>query len=172
MKRIVYAGSLLVLILFFTVPAFPQLKIGYINSAKILTEFKDAVEVDAKLQRESEKMAGDINRMRAQIDSLMADYEKKQLIYSREKKAEVEGRIQTMYADVQRVQMEKFGEEGEFEKLRIQLLNPVLEKIDKVIKEVGQEGNYDFIFDARQGNIVYAIEDKYDITDLILERLK
>ncbi|MFC1726402.1 OmpH family outer membrane protein [candidate division KSB1 bacterium] len=172
MKRFVYVGSLLVLILFFTVPVFAQMKIGYINSARILTEFKDAIEVDQKLQRESEKMAGDINRMRVQIDSLLADYEKKQLIYSREKKAEVEGRLQTMYADVQKAQQDKFGENGEFEKLRIQLLNPILEKIDKVIKELGQEGTYDFIFDARQGNIVYADEDKYDITDLVLERLK
>lgn len=156
----------------FSSPALGQLKIGYINSNRILMEYKEAVEVEQKFQKEVEKSANEINKMKATMDSLYADFERKQLIWSEQKKADTQARLQAMYAEIQQKQMDKFGEQGEMQKLRADLLQPVLEKIDKVIKEIGQEQDFDFIFDAIQGNIVYSKEDKYDITDQVLEKLK
>jgi len=159
-------------ILLFGSPVSAQLKIGYINSQRILNEFEEAKKVDKKLKQESERMAQDINNMKARLDSLMADYEKKQLVLSEQRKADMEQRMNQLYADLQQTQMEKFGEQGELAKLQQELFKPILDKIDVAIKEVGNEGNFDFIFDAANGNIVFAKEDKYDVTDLVLEKLK
>ena len=146
--------------------------VSYINSDRILSEFQEAKDVDAKLSAERDKMAAEINTMKNGIDSLYAELGRKQLIWSEQKKQETQAQLQTMYASFQQAQMDKFGEGGELAKLNEELLNPVLEKIDAAIKEVGTEGNYDFIFDTVNANIVYAKDDKFDITDLVLEKLK
>ena len=67
--------------------------------------------------------------------------------------------------------MEKFGQGGELERLQIQLLKPVLEKIDKAIQKVGNEEGYDYIFDAVAGAIVFAL-DSHNVTEKVLDELQ
>ena len=51
------------------------------------------------------------------------------------------------------------------------LLQPILQVIDTAIQNVGKEKGYDYIFDAVQGSIVYAL-DANNLTADILEELK
>ena len=49
-------------------------------------------------------------------------------------------------------------------------MQPIIDKVNTVIQKIGEDGDYDVIFDAAVGNIVYAKED-FDLTDLVLEDL-
>ena len=52
-------------------------------------------------------------------------------------------------------------------KKKEELYSPILEKADKAIKDVAKSNNYDYVFDASRGNILYAKE-----TDNILPLVK
>ena len=53
-----------------------------------------------------------------------------------------------------------------------EFMEPVLEKINTVIKKIGDEEKFDFIFDTAAGNILYASENQPDLTDQVLKELE
>ena len=93
------------------------------------------------------------------------------MLLSEEKKLERQQELQTLALEAQKYQNDKWGEQGEYFKLREQLLKPIIDKINGVINQVGEEEDYDFIFDTVEGNLVFA-KDKFDLTDRILEELE
>ena len=46
-------------------------------------------------------------------------------------------------------------------------MKPISEKVQRIIDKIAKEENFDFIFDARAGGIIYALP-KYDLTDRVL----
>ena len=87
------------------------------------------------------------------------------------KKQEIQQQLTQKQQDLERFQMEKFGQGGELERLQIQLLKPVLDKIDKAIQKVCNEEGYDYIFDAVAGAIVFAL-DSHNVTEKVLDELQ
>ena len=83
----------------------------------------------------------------------------------------MESDITRKQQEIQEWQMKYFGPEGELYKLQNELLAPILQTIDKVIRSIGEERGYDYIFDAVQGSIVYAL-DSHNLTQDVLDALK
>jgi outer membrane protein len=100
------------------------------------------------------------------------DYDKRKLLLSDQKRVELEKELTTLETKFNELRNTKYGPGGEFQKKQEELLKPVLDKVNKAVKKVAQENNFDFIFD-RSGDIlfIYAKED-YDVTNLVLEKLK
>ena len=67
------------MILFLT-PTMAQLKIGYILSERIRTEFEDFKEAESQLQLEYRKVQTEFDKMVLKMDSLKQDYEVKRLM--------------------------------------------------------------------------------------------
>jgi len=55
------------------------MKIGYVNSEQILSEYKEAVDAMAKLETESKKMQEEFKAMQQKGQELLAEYEKRNL---------------------------------------------------------------------------------------------
>lgn len=57
-----------------------------------------------------------------------------------------------------------------------QLVTPIMEKIDKAIKEVGKEGNYLYIISSDAGQagnpiLLYVGSEEYNVTNTVLKKL-
>ncbi|MCK4978770.1 MAG: OmpH family outer membrane protein, partial [Candidatus Delongbacteria bacterium] len=50
------------------------------------------------------------------------------------------------------------------------LMQPIIDKINEVIKSVSEKGKYDYVFDANTGTLLFA-KPEYEITDEILKVL-
>ena len=74
-----YLIALFYFILFLT-PTTAQLKIGYILSERIRTEFEDFKEAESQLQLEYKKVQTEFDKMVLKMDSLKQDYEVKRLM--------------------------------------------------------------------------------------------
>ena len=59
---------------------FAQLKIGYIQSERIRTEYEEFTEAESQLQMEYQKVQVEYEKMIMQLDSLNKDYEVKRLM--------------------------------------------------------------------------------------------
>ncbi|HDQ44581.1 MAG TPA: OmpH family outer membrane protein [bacterium] len=157
--------------LFFAGLAEAQLKLGYVNSQAVLAQYQPAIDAQKKLEREATVWNQELQAMSMEIRSLQERLEQQRLMLSEARKQELEQELQTLYIRAQQYQEEKWGEEGEFARRRAELLQPVIEKINEVIEQVGDEGSFDFIFDTIAGNLLYA-QEKHDLTDKVLQHLK
>tara|TARA_B100001123_G_C15197913_1_gene982110 strand:- start:421 stop:999 length:579 start_codon:yes stop_codon:yes gene_type:complete len=150
-----------------------DMKIGYIDSNRIMNELDEVREVKVELEKEQRKMEVEMQGMISKRDSLVQAYElQKILLVDENKRMEKEKEIVLLEQDIERFQMEKFGPNGgEIYKLQNQLLAPVLAKIDAAIQKIGKERGYNYIMDAVSGALVYAIES-HDLTDDVIQELR
>ena len=73
------------LILFFTIICgilSAELKIGYIDSQKIMSSFEPVRQVQIKLEKEQRKLENEMNTLMTHLDSLTQDYERQRLLMS------------------------------------------------------------------------------------------
>jgi len=145
-------------------------KLAYVQSQRILAEYQEYVDVQNKLNeirngydQEYQKMVKEYNDMIEEIDS-------QSLLLSPEKKQEKMKQAQEKALAIERYKYEKLWPEGELYKKSMEFTTPIIEKINKLIADIGEQEGYDFIFDASSGALVHALP-KYDITDLIIEKL-
>ncbi len=151
--------------------SFSETKIGYIDSQVIMSEYEDVRQVQVELEKEQKRLQTVYEKKLVSLDSLRTAYETGKIILSQQKKVQMENEIVSKEQEIQKWQLEYFGPEGELYKLQNQLLAPILNTIDSVIRKIGEERSYDYIFDAVQGSIVYAL-DSHNLTPDVLEALK
>ncbi len=162
----------IVIILSFGILLSNSMKIGYIDSNRIMNELDEVREIQVELEKEQRKMESDMEGLISKRDSLIQSYERQQILMNDQRKLEKQQEIQQISQDIERFQMEKFGPNGgEIYKIQNQLLAPVLSKIDDAIQKIGKDRGYDFIMDAVSGALVYAI-DSHDLTDEIIDELR
>jgi len=150
---------------------YADTKIGYIDSQIIMAEYEDVRQIQVELEKEQKKLQSIYEKKLTSLDSLTNAYQTGSIILSEQKKKQMESDITRKQQEIQEWQMKYFGPEGELYKLQNELLAPILQTIDKVIRTIGEERGYDYIFDAVQGSIVYAL-DSHNLTQDVLDALK
>ena len=147
-----------------------EIKIGYVDSNEIMSNFEEVRQVQVDLEKEQRRLEGDLNNLISRLDSLKQDYQRQRLLMSESRRNEKENEITNMEKSVQKFQLDKFGPEGEIYKKQNQLLKPVLGKIDAAIQQVGSDRGYDFILDAMSGALLYAL-DSHNLTEAVMDEL-
>jgi outer membrane protein len=161
----------LVLVAGLTTTALAEQKIGFVNSDRILAEYKEAQEAQSKLDVEAKKLQGEYQQMLVKLDSLNKAYEQQKMLMSESRRQEKEDELIKLQQQIQVFQQQKLGPQGEIYQKQNEIVGPVLEKVKNVIKQVAEDNNYDFIFDTVAGNILYA-EPVHDITDDVIYQLE
>jgi len=158
------------LVLSLNVLGFAQEKFAYVNSQKILADFQEAIEVQNKLEEIRNQYEAEYQKMVQEYQAMAEEIESQSLLLSEEKKQEKLRQAQQKAMDIDKYKYDKLGPEGELYRKNIELTKPVYDKINKVIQKIGDDEEIDFIFDASQGAILWALP-KYEITDRIIEEL-
>ena len=169
MKKVVLV---LTILLFAAAENFGQLKIGYVDSDTIMKQLPDAQDNQKKLDALIKEWQEELNKMEKDWKAKYDDYEKRKLILSEQKRAEIEKELVQMEDATTKYRTDKFGVRGELFQKQEELTKPVLNRIFNAIEEVAKENDYDFIFD-RSGDIIFLYaKEQYDVTNQVLEKLK
>ena len=147
-----------------------DLKIGYIDSERIFRSYTGTSDAQSKLDQEVTEWETKAEDMRKEVEGLQQELEAQSLLLSEEKKREKEQTLQSKYAEYQQFVTSIWGPQGEAVKRNEELTKPIIEKIDAILKTIGEEENYTFIFDAVGGGLVYA-KPTFDLTDRVIEEL-
>lgn len=153
----------------FTVNGFAQ-KYGYVQSQRILAEYQEYVDVQNKLEEIRNGYDAEYQAMVKQYNDMLEEIDSQSLLLSPEKKQEKMQQAQEKALAIERFKYEKLGPEGEFYRKSVEFTKPIIDKINALIAKIGEDEEYDFIFDASSGALVHALP-KYDITDRIIEEL-
>ncbi len=146
-----------------------QLKIGYILSERIRTEFEEFKEAESQLQLEYRKVQLEFDQMVLKMDSLKQDYEVKRLM-ALDKGESIKQELAQMERSIQNYQAEKVGPQGELMKKQAQMEYEILGKVKEAVDKVAIDGGFDYIIDASVGLLYF--KPKYDMTDDVLHELR
>ncbi len=148
-----------------------NIKLGYIDSQRIMAEFKEAQDAQKKLDDIVQQWRQERDQMQQQLQELQDQYQKQSLLLSEERKREREQEIQNLMAKLYEFDNQKFGAQGEVYKKQAELFEPVYQKIRDAIAKVGKDGNFTYIFDVAGGAVVYKAPNQPDLTDEVLNVL-
>lgn len=164
-KSIFMAAAASLLVAAVSVPA--EMKVGYINSDAILAKYEGAKEIKDKLDKQVAKWEQEASKRQNEMKAMKDQIDKQSLLLSTERKKELEDSLQAKYVAYQQFLQEKFGQKGEAYAKQEELSKPMVDKIMAIIQKIAKDENFDFIFDAKGGAIVYALP-KYDLTERVI----
>lgn len=149
------------------------LKIGYTNLEQILGLLPDAKRIESELQTYEKQL-------KAQLDSKIAEFEKKYKDYEAGKNLMAEPVRLDKEKELTGLQtsIREFEEtaQNSLQKKQMALLEPVIEKIQKSIEKVAAANGYTYILSthadyAGSAIILYRRNKEEDITNLVLKDL-
>ena len=165
-------GLLLILFAALTQTLNAQLKLGYVDSDTIMKQLPDAQDAQKKLDAIIKEWQEELSKMEKDWKAKYDDYDKRKLILSEQKRAEIEKELVTMEDQVSKYRQDKFGVKGELFQKQEELMKPIQNRIFTVIQQIAQDNDYDFIFD-RSGDIMFLYaKEEFDLTKEVIEKLK
>ncbi|MEJ7811260.1 MAG: OmpH family outer membrane protein [Gemmatimonadaceae bacterium] len=145
-------------------------KIAYLNSQQILAQAPGREEAEAQFKREMSGYQEQVKRMGDSLKTLVASYDKQEVILSPAAKEAKQKEIQTKE---QEYQQRTGALEQQASRREAELTRPILDQIQKVINDIRAEDGYAFILDAGStAGVVVAADKNLDITEKVLARLK
>ncbi|TFV99513.1 OmpH family outer membrane protein [Oxalobacteraceae bacterium OM1] len=138
-------------------------KIGFVSTERIFREATPAKAAQAKIEQEFSRRDKDLQDMAARLKSMSDRLDKDAAVLSESDRARRQRELSDLDKDFQRKQRE-FRED--LNQRRNEELATVLERTNKVIKQIAETEKYDIIFQEA----VYA-SPRIDITDKVLKAL-
>ncbi len=170
MKRITFTTILLVV--FFCTTSLSQAKIGWVNSKAITEKLPEAQEAQRQLDNLVTEWQNELAKMQNDWQKKFAEYDKKKLILTDQGKADSERELQDLDKKIADYRNRKFGQSGELFQKQNDLMKPVQDKIFKAIQEIAKEEEYDYVLDKSGDILLLYTNDKFDLTDKVLEKIK
>jgi outer membrane protein len=166
-----YSLMALIVALSIAVPSvMAEMKIGFINSELIFTKFEGTKEAQDKFNKEVAKWEQEASKRQKDIKGLKDQIDKQSLLLSIERKKELEDSLNQKMMSYEKFVQEKFGQKGEALSKNEELTKPIVEKINRILEKIAKDENYDYIFDARAGGVVFA-KPTYDLSERVLALL-
>ena len=168
MKKIILLIS--VLLVFATGLIAQTIRIGYIDSYRIITETNDAREAQRLFQIDRDNWDKQIDEMQADIARLEREYETRRLTLAESGRREAEEAIATRIRETRQFMEGIFGNNGLAERRNEELLAPIMEKLRIAIEKIAIDDNYTIILDASTSGIVWA-QERLDITAQVITEM-
>lgn len=167
---LVVAICLLTFTLGATVSQAQGLKIGFIDDDKIKVGYKDWERAQSQMNIEIKAWDDEAVSKQTELQDLITEFEKQQLILSEDKKKEREAAIRAKQDALDAFTRQVYGPGGIAERKQMDLIGPLLENVNKAIEAVAVEGNYDVVFTMQSG--LGYIKESFDLTEKVLEQLE
>jgi outer membrane protein len=145
-----------------------DLKIGYVNAQAIIAESPEAASVEEQFQREMVPWEGELQSLQVELENLMQQYQAQQTTMTPENRA---GREELILRKQQEFQNRAQEIESLASNRRQELVQPLMEKINLIIENIRQEGDYTFIFDSSAG-VFLSADESFDLTEEVIQRLE
>lgn len=156
----------------FAVSASAQMKIGYIQSDYVFSQYEPYQEAQKQLDKILQDENAKVQTMYEDLQAKDQEFQNQQIMMTDEAKRQRSMELQQQYNDLEQYHQSVFGEEGSLAKKQEELIAPIIDKINEVLMRVAQDDGYDYVFDATGGGPILYANEKHDISDQIIEELK
>ncbi len=143
-------------------------KFGHINSQELISTMPEYDSAQVALQNFAKGLQDQAEVMQVEYNKKLQDYQAEMNNLTdliRQTKEEelmsIQQRIQSFNQSAQQNMQTKQGE----------VMQPIIEKAQKAIKDVGAENSFTYIYDIAGGSILYFSADSEDILPLVMKKL-
>ena len=167
MKKVILTA---VLMFALSAASFAQ-KYAFVDTEYILRnipEYTDAQDILDELASEWQK---EIEDMFAEVDNMYKDYQAEAVLLPEDMKRQKENEIIQLEKEAKALQKKRFGVDGDLQKKRQELVQPIQEKVFNAIEEIANTRNYAFVFDKASGATILYAQTKFDISDDVLDEI-
>lgn len=147
-----------------------DLRIGYIDSARIFQEYKDAQEAQARFDRQTQGWRDEALEMERQVKQLRDEVRDLSPILSALKRQEKEDALQKAIADHERFIQSIWGPQGRAAQENERTTKEVVEQIRAVVEKIAGEKSLDLVFDSAGGFLIFA-DKSLDLTSEVVRQL-
>lgn len=160
--------KLVVLAIAITAMACQQNKIGYVDSVKIMDDYQEKVDVDARFQTKAQAMT----RKR---DSISQAFQMELQQFQSKAQSMSQQNAQEQYSQIQQ-RGQQIGQQLQQEEQQLQQksqaeMDTLVRKVKKEIRAYGKANGYTYILGGGDGGSVIYGDDAKDLTDEILKIL-
>jgi len=164
------ATALAALLLCTPVPAGAETRVGYIDSARIFSEYKPAQEAQARFDRQVQGWRDDAAEKERLVNQLRAEVRDQSPILSTLKRQEKEEALQKAIAEYERFIQEVWGPQGRAAQENDRATAEVVQQIRSAVEKVAGDKGLNLVLDAASGFIIY-VDKTLDLTGDVLQEL-
>lgn len=149
-------------------------RIGYINSEQILSEYEGARDIESQLSASVADWREQAKAMESEIESMLVELSSQRLLLSDEAAAEKQAQIQEKRLAYESFVNDVWGSGGLAVRREAELWQPVIDKINAILEEIGNEDEYLLILDAAgaaPGSVIVYADPSADLTQIVIDRL-
>ena len=143
-------------------------KTAYVDTSKLMIEYTEAKDIEAKYKAKSEEMGRELEAEIAKFKTEAASFQKNAQMngqaWAQQKGAELQKREQQLQYAQQSIAQQLQQESGVE-------IDSVVSDVKKFIKSYGKEKGYSYIYGTGDAASVLYAEEKYDITKEIIKLL-
>jgi Skp family chaperone for outer membrane proteins len=155
----------------FIVNAQKPQRVGYIDMNYILENVPEYVNAQAQLDTKVKTWQQKLDVLSKEIEQLITDLSNEKSLLTNELIKEREEDIDIKEQELSRLQQAYFGPTGDLFQMRKQLAKPVQDQVYNAIQDIAQKKKYDFILDKSSDLILLYSNNKYDISELVLNTI-
>ena len=144
-----------------------QMKIGYVNKIKVLTELDSWKNADKRLLRMKEDAEFELIGMTTEADSLNKVLQN-QMLLTDAMRTQIQGQIIKLSQDYQRVGVTR---QQELIQTENSLKAPILEAFEDIVRDLGIKEDFTIIYDNTVNSILFASGGR-DLTEQVLFELR
>jgi outer membrane protein len=146
-----------------------KIPIAYVRSQLLFQEAPGAADARTTIQREMDKYQAELALAEDSIKNLLTDYQQRQVMMSPDAKKRQEDLINAKKKSLD-TRAEQY--DAVVRKRQQELVQPIMEKINKILEDVRKEKGISMIVDGSQQGVIIAADTTLDLTREILSRLK
>ena len=147
-----------------------DLKVGYIDSARIFQEYKDAQEAQARFDRQAQGWRDEASEKERLVKQLRDEVRDMSPILSSLKRQEKEEALQKAIAEHERFVQSIWGPQGRAAQENERTTHEVVELIRAVVEKIAGDKGLDLVFDSSGGFLIYA-NKSLDLTSEVIRQL-
>ena len=145
--------------------------IAYIETEKIIEKMPAYQQASAEIEAQIKLWEEEVEAKFKKVEDMYQDYVKNETLFPDDIKQEKQQEIIDTEKQAKEFREQKFGREGELEKLQESKLKSFQDTIPQTAERIGKEKNYDYIFEkSSESNWIYT-NPKHDLTELVIAEL-
>lgn len=148
----------------------PQ-RVAYVDMNYILENVPEYVNAQSQLDSKVKTWQQKLDGLSKEIEQLKTDLSNEKPLLTKELINEREEDIIIKEQELQRLQQAYFGPTGDLFQMRKQLAKPVQDQVYNAIQDIAVKKRYDFVLDKSSDLILLYSNNKFDISELVLNAI-
>lgn len=142
-------------------------KVGYFEFQSVLAQSRVGKQSSEDFKRQSEAIKADVDQKSKGFRTAKDEFDKKRDVWDQKTREKKQKELIDMQQEVEKLFMEA---NQKLNKLSSELSEPIVGKVVEIVKRVGKDQGYDFVFEREKAGL-FMVNEKDDLTKKIVEEL-